>query len=666
MNDGETDTPVRSQRGGFRRIAAALALFLGLSVSGVAIAGPATAAPVASAKKATVHHALKAATPTITGTVRVGSTLTANPGSWGPAPVKVKYQWKVAGKAVARATAKSWKLPTTAAGKKVTVTVSVSKSGYGSASKTSRATSAVAKAVLVGTTPRISGTPKVHATLTANIGTWTSGTTIRYAWKRNGSVITNAASQNYVVATADQSTSLTVTVTGSKTGYLTKSLTSAAVSIPALVATPPAPLTLTSSTPTITGNPRSRETLTANTGTWTSGTRFQYVWKRNGSAIPGATGQSYVPGLGDQGTSITVTVTGSKSGYTSKTLTSGAVSISAPSQLLNGEQLTVNQSLRSPNGAYVLVMQSDGNLVEYGPSGAVWASGTGGADHVVMQSDGNLVVYSPSAAKWGSGTDGYGAGVTLSLQDDSNLVLYRIGSAVWTRAVVRWLVVGANAKSGSTPGTQSMSGPTLASTQYGIYPPGAKVPVVCGTQSGQGVAGAFTSAKDTTWHRLLGGDWVPDSDFYTGTNGLFAGEPDCTPAGGGNGASKLDSYVAAHPAGGQVGDGQCVALVKDYLRTVWGENPGALGNAIDYRSGGTGGNFLTANGWTWSTNQSFSPGDILVWGAGSYTSSYGHVAIWFNENGHQMYEQNGTGANALRVFYGNFFASGYLGHWHHN
>jgi hypothetical protein len=396
-----------------------------------------------------------------------------------------------------------------------------------------------------------------------------------------------------------------------------------------------------------------------------------YQWRANGSAIGGATGKTFVPGFDQEDVAVSVTVTGSKASFATKTATSAAVTIASPSQLNNGEVLPSNKQLRSPNGAYALIMQGDGNLVQYGPSGAVWSTGTSGADHAVMQSDGNLVLYSSGGdARWGSGTDGYGAGVTLSLQDDGNLVLYRDGSAVWTRSVVRWLTVAANAMSSGTPGTQSMSGPTLLSTQYGIYAPGQRLPVVCGTPNGQGVKGAYSSTLDPTWHRLLGGDWVPDADFLTGTNGLFAGEPDCTPAGGGVGANKVDSYVAAHPAGTTVGTGQCVALVKDYVHAVFGQNPGAIGNAVDYQPGRTGGIFFAENGWVWHASQDFQEGDVLVWSqtvlSGGAINSYGHVAIWYKGD-NPRYDQNGAGG-ALKIGFGKFFSGGgnvYAGYWRH-
>jgi len=67
------------------------------------------------------------------------------------------------------------------------------------------------------------------------------------------------------------------------------------------------------------------------------------------------------------------------------------------SNLASGESLFANESVWSQNGAYQLIMQNDGNLVEYGPSGALWASNTGTpGSWAIMQGDGNLVVYTSS------------------------------------------------------------------------------------------------------------------------------------------------------------------------------------------------------------------------------------------------------------------------------
>jgi hypothetical protein len=106
------------------------------------------------------------------------------------------------------------------------------------------------------------------------------------------------------------------------------------------------------------------------------------------------------------------------------------------SDRLNSEEsLGPNDSLRSANSQFSLVLQDDGNLVLYDASGeAVWASGTAGQDiaRATMQQDGNLVLYSPGgAAAWASDTY-ENDGAYLVIQDDRNLVIYAAdGSPVW-------------------------------------------------------------------------------------------------------------------------------------------------------------------------------------------------------------------------------------------
>lgn len=77
-------------------------------------------------------------TPTISGTVKVGKTLTAKPGKWQPKPAKLTYQWYRNGKRISGATKSTYKLKTGDASKKITVKVTGSKKGYNSVSKTSK------------------------------------------------------------------------------------------------------------------------------------------------------------------------------------------------------------------------------------------------------------------------------------------------------------------------------------------------------------------------------------------------------------------------------------------------------------------------------------------------------------------------------------------------
>jgi hypothetical protein len=96
------------------------------------------------------------------------------------------------------------------------------------------------------------------------------------------------------------------------------------------------------------------------------------------------------------------------------------------------EALFPGEAVWSSGGRYELIMQGDGNLVEYGPSGARWASNTSGNNWAIMQGDGNLVVYrSGGGAMWSSGTAGFG-GTYLAVQDDGNVVEYAPGyGAIW-------------------------------------------------------------------------------------------------------------------------------------------------------------------------------------------------------------------------------------------
>lgn len=106
------------------------------------------------------------------------------------------------------------------------------------------------------------------------------------------------------------------------------------------------------------------------------------------------------------------------------------------SRLCAGGILHAGQALYSPSEKYELTMQTDGNLVAYDGTKAIWSSGTlgtGTADYLTMQTDGNLVVYTSAAkAVWNSHTQGTGTVNYLLIQDDGNVVVYTgAGKAVW-------------------------------------------------------------------------------------------------------------------------------------------------------------------------------------------------------------------------------------------
>ena len=107
-----------------------------------------------------------------------------------------------------------------------------------------------------------------------------------------------------------------------------------------------------------------------------------------------------------------------------------------------GQRLAGGNNLVSPNGQYVLSMQTDGNLVLYaGPQRIVnWSSRTSGPiDNnavLAMQDDGNLVVYARGGPKFATGTNSpANAYPSLEVQDDGNVAVYAQGHrAIWASA----------------------------------------------------------------------------------------------------------------------------------------------------------------------------------------------------------------------------------------
>ena len=108
-----------------------------------------TAGQAATGKNATMTkisalaNLTTAPTPTISGTAKSGSVLTATAGTWAPATVVLTYQWERDGSIIDGATASTYKLTAADVGQHITVVVTGQKVGYKDVSKTSTATALV-------------------------------------------------------------------------------------------------------------------------------------------------------------------------------------------------------------------------------------------------------------------------------------------------------------------------------------------------------------------------------------------------------------------------------------------------------------------------------------------------------------------------------------------
>jgi hypothetical protein len=167
--------------------------------------------------------ALLANRTAISGTQKVGSTLTAAKGRW-TAGSTLSYAWFRGTKKVSTKT--TYKLTTKDAGAIVTLTVTGSKPGY-----PAKVVELHTAKILTAATPTISGTASVGKTLTAKPGVWTAGTALTYQWYRGTTAIAGATATTYKLVAADKKKKVSVKVTGTLADYATVTTTSATKTI---------------------------------------------------------------------------------------------------------------------------------------------------------------------------------------------------------------------------------------------------------------------------------------------------------------------------------------------------------------------------------------------------------------------------------------------------
>lgn len=221
-----------------KTLRAALALGA-LTAFALAIAATAAAAPPTNTTP-----------PSITGTPRVGETLTAQNGTWANNPTAFQYQWQRCTAdgcaAIAGAVEKTYLVTTADAGATLRVRV-LAVNADGAAAARSAPTAVVQPSAAPQNTgrPTISGEATVGETLTANEGTWTnSPTSFSYQWQQcdidriSCLPVVGATGKTYGIRAADVGFRLRVRVTATNANG-----SGAATSVQTVVVTPAARIT---------------------------------------------------------------------------------------------------------------------------------------------------------------------------------------------------------------------------------------------------------------------------------------------------------------------------------------------------------------------------------------------------------------------------------------
>jgi hypothetical protein len=205
---------------------------------GLVLAGLAAAVVVGVAASRSAVAPSNTTAPSITGSASVGSTVTANPGTWsGTAPITYSYEWQICGAqgqschAINGATSQTYQIKQEDQGNTLRVQVTA-KNADGTATATSNATGGIGAGGPANTAaPSLSGSPAAGSTLTAQNGSWNGAQpiTFSYQWQvcdQNGNGcrdIGGATSQTYQVQSGDTGNTLRVVVTAKNSAGSTSS-----------------------------------------------------------------------------------------------------------------------------------------------------------------------------------------------------------------------------------------------------------------------------------------------------------------------------------------------------------------------------------------------------------------------------------------------------------
>jgi surface antigen len=251
--------------------------------------------------------------PALSGTPRVGLSLTVSPGTWKQTGITFGYQWLADGVPIPGATASTLTLTKDQQDTAVSVRTSASKLGFPTVVLDTPATTPVEPGDITSTAPpTVTGTPRVDGELAATPGLWNpEPTAVAYQWAADGVPVPGATAATFTPGPDQVGKAMTVVVTASKPGYLD-------VSAPSAATAPVAPGTIArTGKKLLTGTARFGETLTLDAGKASPlGSERSIEWLRGGVPVEGANGTTYQLTAADLGARVAPRVTYTKPGYT--------------------------------------------------------------------------------------------------------------------------------------------------------------------------------------------------------------------------------------------------------------------------------------------------------------------------------------------------------------
>ena len=257
--------------------------------------------------------------PSIEGTAQVGVPLSATKGAWSP-KATVSYQWVVDGELVPDATESTFTPRPQDIGKRVTVEVTATRTGYLAASVSSPESAPTLAGVMKNhRAPVVSGHAVVGRTLSTTDGSWSiTPDSFDYQWYAGHHAIDGATHATYVVSPAEAGHKIHVVVTAKHEGYT--SLRAGSATTDRVVFG-----RISFDKPTIRGHAVVGRTLTARLESLqpTAATPH-YAWYRDGDPIRGAHSATYVVQEADLGHRVHVVVTMDADNWVSRTKRSAA------------------------------------------------------------------------------------------------------------------------------------------------------------------------------------------------------------------------------------------------------------------------------------------------------------------------------------------------------